>query len=101
MIERCDNSNAKGCPYELLSGNFHYQPVPPGQYDLLNDNDYDDNNNSGTPADGVFPEKKGWNIHSFQMHLMLIIMMKTMDMIYNMMVLVVTPRPLTPSKTKL
>ena len=55
MIERYDNFNTKGSPYELLFGDFYYQPIPPDYYDLLNDDDDDINNTPGTPVDDVSP----------------------------------------------
>ena len=57
MIERYDNFNTKGSPYELLFGDFYYQPIPPDYYDFLDDNDGYDNNIPGTPVDNVFPDK--------------------------------------------
>ena len=39
--------------------NFHEQPIPTGYYDLLNDNDDDDNNSLGTPIDNIFTENVG------------------------------------------
>ena len=54
VIECYDNFNAKGCPDELLFGDFHDQPIPPGYYDFLNDNNYDDNYTPKTPVGGFF-----------------------------------------------
>ena len=54
MIERCDTFKIKGCPDEVLFGNFHGQPIPPVYYDFLNDYNDDDNNIPFTPVDIVF-----------------------------------------------
>ena len=59
VVERCDNFNTKGCTYEPLFGDFHDRPIPPVQYDLLNDYDGDDNNIPVTPGDDVFKDNKG------------------------------------------
>ena len=39
-------------------GDFHDQPILPGYYNFLNDNDDDDNNTPGTPVEYFFPENK-------------------------------------------
>ena len=54
VIELYDNFNTKLCPYELIFGDFHHQPITPDYYNSLNDNEDDDNNNPDTPADDVF-----------------------------------------------
>ena len=54
MIERYDTKDKKGCPDELLFGGVYDQPIPPDYYDLLNDENDDDNNNPGIPVDNFF-----------------------------------------------
>ena len=57
MIERYGTFNTKGCPDELILGNFNDQPITSNYYNLLN---YDDVNNvPGTPVDDALPDKKG------------------------------------------
>ena len=58
IIERYDTFNDKGFPNELLFGDFFYQPIPPGYYEFLNDNDGYYNNTPGTPIDDVSPDTK-------------------------------------------
>ena len=58
VIECYDNFNTKGNPDEPLVGKFHDQPIPPDYYDLLNDDDEDNNNITGAPDDYVLPDKK-------------------------------------------
>ena len=58
MIECYDNFNTKRNPDEPLVGKFHDQPIPPDYYDLLNDDDEDNNNITGAPDDYVLPDKK-------------------------------------------
>ena len=43
-IEYYDTFNTKGCPYELIFGDFNDQSIPSDYYNLLND-DNDDGNN--------------------------------------------------------
>ena len=54
MIERYGAFNTKGCPDELIFGDFNDQPIPSNYYNLLNDdddNDYDYGNNiPGNPV---------------------------------------------------
>ena len=57
VIGRCDTFNTKGCPYEIIFGDFHDQPIPPDYYAFLNDNGSNDNNNPGIPVGSVFPDK--------------------------------------------
>ena len=58
MIEQYYNFNKKGCPDELIFGNFNYQPIPSGDYNFLSD-DYDDGNNiPGAPVDDDLPDNK-------------------------------------------
>ena len=58
VLRLCDNFNTKGCPNELLFGDFCDQPIPPNYYELLNDNDDDDNNTPGTPVGDVFTDNE-------------------------------------------
>ena len=59
FIEMFNTFNTKLCTYELFFGDFHDQPFPPEYYDLLNDNDGNENNIIGTPVDDVFLDNKG------------------------------------------
>ena len=56
FIERYDAFNSKVCPYELIFGNFNYQPIPTNYYDFLYDDGDDGNNISVAPVYDVFPE---------------------------------------------
>ena len=48
----------KGCPEELIFGDFSYQPIPPNFYDFLNNDDDDENKIPGTPVYDVLPVKR-------------------------------------------
>ena len=78
VIERYDTVNTKRYPYELLFGDFHDQPIPPQYYGFLNDNNDYDNTITETPVGDVFLDKNEWKMQSCQMHLMLILRMKTL-----------------------
>ena len=54
VIERYDMFNTKGCPEELIFGEFKYQPIPSTYSDLTNDYDYD-----GTQIDAALTDNKG------------------------------------------
>ena len=54
-----DTFNTKGCPDKLVFGNFNDQPIPLNYYNFLNYDDYDGNNITGTPVDGVLIYNKG------------------------------------------
>ena len=54
VIERYDTFNTKGCPEELIFGDFNYQPIPSTYSDLTNDYDY-----NGTQIDAALTDKKG------------------------------------------
>ena len=41
VIERYDTFNTKGCPEDLIFGDFNDQPIPSTYSDLTNDYDYD------------------------------------------------------------
>ena len=43
VIERYDTFNTKGCPEELIFGDFNDQPIPYTYSDLTNDYDNDGN----------------------------------------------------------
>ena len=58
VIGLYDTFNNKGCPDEPLFGIFHDQPIPPGYYDFLNDNNDNENNTPGTTVDDVFQDNK-------------------------------------------
>ena len=53
IIELYDTFNTKGCPYKLIFSGFNDQPIPSDYYNVLNNYDYDDNNITVTPVDGV------------------------------------------------
>ena len=57
VIEMYDTFHTKGCLDEIFFGNFHDQPIPPGYYDFLNDNN--DNNTPVATVDDVFPDNEG------------------------------------------
>ena len=48
FIEWYDNFNIKGCPEDLIFGDFNNKPIPSTYYEFIND--YDDD---GTPIDAV------------------------------------------------
>ena len=54
VIERYDTFNTKGCPEDLIFGDFNDQPIPSTYSDLTND--YDDN---GTQIDAALTDNKG------------------------------------------
>ena len=56
VIERYDTFNSKGCPDELIYGEFNDQPIPSNYYNFLNDDDDDGNNIPGTPVGDVLPD---------------------------------------------
>ena len=56
--ERYDTFNTKGSPDEIIFGDFHDQPIPYDYYNILNDDD-DDNNFPGTPFEDALMENKG------------------------------------------
>ena len=53
-IERYDTFNTKGCPEDLIFGDFNYQPIPSTYFDLTND--YDDD---GTQIDASLTDNEG------------------------------------------
>ena len=55
VIGRYDTFNTKGCPDEILFGDFCDQLIPPDYYDFLNDEDDNDNHIPGTPVDNILP----------------------------------------------
>ena len=59
LIELYETFNTKWCPYELIFGNFNDQPIPTDYYDLLNDENGDENNMTGTTIDDVLLDSKG------------------------------------------
>ena len=58
VIERYDIFNTKGCPYDIISGNFNYQHIPSNYYNILNDGNYDGNNITCTPVDDALSDNK-------------------------------------------
>ena len=54
VVELYDMFNTKGCPEDLIFGDFNDQPIPYTYSDLTND--YDDN---GTQIDDALTDKKG------------------------------------------
>ena len=59
MTEKYDTFNTKGCPNELIFGDFIDPPIPSEYYNLLNNDDYDGNNIPGTPVDDSLLNNKG------------------------------------------
>ena len=57
IIEQYGTFNTKGCPDELIFGEFNNQPITSDYYNLLIDDDR--NNVTGTPVDDALPDKKG------------------------------------------
>ena len=53
-IEQYDAFNTKGCPEDLIFGDFNDQPIPSTYYDLTNDYD-----NDGTQIDAYLTDNKG------------------------------------------
>ena len=51
VIEKYETFNTKGCPEELIYGEFNDQPIPSTYSDLTNDYDYD-----GTQIDADLTE---------------------------------------------
>ena len=51
MIERYGNLNNKGCPDEIIFGDFNDQPIPYNYYNILNYYDDYGNNITGTPIE--------------------------------------------------
>ena len=51
VIEFYDTVNTKGCPDELVFGNFNEKNIPFDYYNLLNDENDDDNNIHDTTVD--------------------------------------------------
>ena len=100
VIKHYNIFNTKGCHNALFFGYFHNQPIPPGYYDLLNGNDDDENKDPGTPDENVFPDTKWVEDGSVVTNLIYADDNDaTMVMIQMMMMLIVTPWPLNPSKT--
>ena len=60
VVEQYDTFNNKGCPDEIIFGNFNEQPIPYNYYNLHNDDDDDDDGNivSGNPIDNVLPDNE-------------------------------------------
>ena len=58
MIEQYDTFNTKGCPNELIFGEFNDQPIPSNYYNFLNYNDDIDNNIPVTPVDNSLLENE-------------------------------------------
>ena len=54
VIERYDTFNTKGCPEDLIFGDFNNQPIPSTYSDLRNNYDYD-----GTQIDAALTYNKG------------------------------------------
>ena len=52
VIEQYDTFNTKGCPEDLIFGDFNDQPIPSTYSDITND--YDDD---GTQIDAALTEK--------------------------------------------
>ena len=59
VIEWYDRFNTKGCPDELIFGNFSDQPIPSNYHNFLKYDDDDGNNFPGTPVDNDLLNTKG------------------------------------------
>ena len=59
VLDHHDTFNTKGCPDELVFGNFNDQPVPSDYYNILNDDDDNDNDIPGTPVGDTLPDNEG------------------------------------------
>ena len=57
-IERYGIFNTKGCPDELIFGDFNEQPIPSNYFNLLNDDDDNDTNFPGNIVNNELPENK-------------------------------------------
>ena len=53
--EKYDTFNTKGCPDELILGNFNDQSIPYDYYNLLNYDDDNGNNIPGTLVENALP----------------------------------------------
>ena len=62
VIERYDTFNTKGCPEDLIFGDFNDQSIPFAYSDLTND--YYDND---TQIDSALRKTKEWKMQSCQM----------------------------------
>ena len=59
IIELYDTFNTKGCPYELIFGDFNDKPIPSNYYNFLNDDNDNENNITGTPIEDALPDNEG------------------------------------------
>ena len=59
MIGHYDNFNTRGFPGKLIFDNFNNQPILSYYYNLLNDDDGNDNNITGNTVDNTLPENEG------------------------------------------
>ena len=59
VIERYDTFSTKGCPYEIIFGDFNDQPISSDYYNFLNDGGDYGNNFPGTPVDDALPDNEG------------------------------------------
>ena len=58
MIELYDTFNTKGCPNELIFGDFNDKPIPSDYYNFLKDDNDDGNNVPVNPVENSLPEKE-------------------------------------------
>ena len=58
MIELYDTFNTKGCPDELIFGDFNDQPISSDYYNFLNNDNDDENNIPGTLVEDDLPGNK-------------------------------------------
>ena len=54
FIEQYDTFNTKGCPEDLIFGEFNDQPIPYTYFDITNDYD-----NNGTQINAALTENEG------------------------------------------
>ena len=59
FIEYYDTFNTKGCPDELIFGNFSGKTIPCDYYNFLKYGNGDGNNIPGTLVDDALPNNKG------------------------------------------
>ena len=59
MIDIYETFKTKGCTYEIIFGDFNYQPIPSDYYDLLNDDNDDSNNIPVTSFGDALLDNKG------------------------------------------
>ena len=59
VIERYDTLKTKGCPYEIIFGDFNEQLISSYYYNFLTNGDDHGSNIPGTLFDDALPDNKG------------------------------------------